>query len=87
MVMVVPSAAARATRAPAMLPDAPATFSTTMVACNSAAIRSDRIRASVSVGPPAANGTTRVMGREGNGWACPGAVHAKLPISAQMTIT
>ena len=87
MVMVVPSGVARATRAPAMLPEAPATFSTTIVACSPAAIRSDRIRASVSVGPPAANGTTSVMGREGNGWAWPGALHAAHPINAHMTIT
>src|SRR4051794_14546196 len=70
-----------------MLPEAPATFSTTIVVCNSAAMRSDRIRASVSVGPPAANGTTRVIGRDGNGWALAGAVHAALPIKAHTTIT
>ncbi|MGX1044306.1 hypothetical protein AB7M41_004012 [Bradyrhizobium diazoefficiens] len=86
MVIVVPSGVARATRAPAMLPEAPATFSTTTVVCSSAAIRSDRMRASVSVGPPAANGTTSVMGRDGKGWAPAGAAAAAHPINTPMTI-
>ncbi|MGY4467973.1 hypothetical protein ACVWWK_003682 [Bradyrhizobium sp. LB9.1b] len=69
-----------------MLPEAPATFSTTTVVCSSAAMRSDRMRASVSVGPPAANGTTRVMGRDGNGCALAGAIPVVHPISAPTTI-
>ncbi len=69
--------------------EAPATFSTTTVVRSSAAIRSDRIRASVSVGPPAANGTMRVMGRRGSDWALgPGRCDVRHPSNARSkTIT
>src|SRR5438105_6708941 len=48
-----------------MLPPAPVTFSTTTVCPMLFAIRSAMIRAIVSVGPPAENGTTIVTGRVG----------------------
>ena len=46
----------------AMVPPAPATFSTTMVCPSVRDMRSASMRAMVSVGPPAAKGTMRVMG-------------------------
>src|SRR5205085_3845082 len=48
-----------------MLPPAPVTFSTTTVCPRLFVIRSAMIRAIVSVGPPAENGTTIVTGRVG----------------------
>src|ERR1700694_1342921 len=48
-----------------MFPPAPVTFSTTTVCPRLFVIRSAMIRAIVSVGPPAENGTTIVTGRVG----------------------
>src|SRR5215468_1531125 len=48
-----------------MLPAAPLTFSMTTGCPSGARIRSAMTRASVSIGPPAANGTTIVIGRDG----------------------
>jgi hypothetical protein len=48
-----------------MLPAAPPTFSITIGCPNFARMFSARNRASVSVAPPAGNGTIMVIGREG----------------------
>jgi hypothetical protein len=48
-----------------MLPPAPALFSTTMGCPSSSVIRAPMMRATVSVGPPAANETTSRIGFEG----------------------
>src|ERR1700679_109635 len=48
-----------------MVPPAPGIFSTTTGWPSARAIRSLTTRATVSVGPPALNGTTTVMGRDG----------------------
>ena len=77
MATVYPSGVARATRLPAIVPPAPAVFSITTGWPSERAMRSPRMRAIVSVGPPAANGTTTVMGREGYAWAA-----AKVDIAA-----
>ena len=53
-----------------MVPAAPVTFSITTVWPSVARIRSPSVRASTSVGPPAANGTTMVIGFDGNVCAC-----------------
>src|SRR6185369_12793890 len=50
---------------PATLPEAPVTFSITTVCPSVFRIFSARMRASTSVGPPAANGTISVIGRDG----------------------
>ena len=71
--MVWPSGSARATSAAAMLPPAPALFSTITLVLSAAAMRSATARASVSVGPPAANATTIRIGLEVDStgdWAC-----------------
>jgi len=47
------------------VPAAPVGFSTMTDWPSVTVIRSARMRASVSVGPPAGNGTTMVMGRDG----------------------
>jgi hypothetical protein len=53
-------------RAPApSVPPAPPTFSTTICWPRSFDIASATRRVTVSVGPPAANGTTTVIGRSG----------------------
>src|SRR6266851_6930001 len=57
---VYPSGAARATRPTPMLPPAPVVFSTTTVCPSALPMRCAMIRPSVSVGPPAENGTTIV---------------------------
>src|SRR5262249_46208383 len=61
----VPSGAARATRPVPMVPPAPVGFSMITDCPSGPLIRSARMRASVSVGPPAEKGTTMVMGRDG----------------------
>jgi hypothetical protein len=48
-----------------MVDPAPVTFSMTMVSPSDTRMRSLRMRPSVSVGPPAANGTIIVIGRDG----------------------
>src|SRR5436190_19402683 len=62
---VFPSGEAWATRAAPIAPLAPATFSTTTGWPSAAVSRSPTTRAIVSVFPPAAYGTTAVMGRVG----------------------
>ena len=64
-ISVCPSGAARATRPVPMLPEAPPTFSTTIGWPSVARICSPMMRTSVSLGPPAGNGTTTVTGRDG----------------------
>src|SRR5262245_714648 len=64
--MVVPSGGAFATAAVATMVPAPGRFSiTTDWPFHRADKRSARMRATTSVGPPAANGTTSFTGREG----------------------
>jgi hypothetical protein len=65
MPIVYPSGAADATRPTPMLPPAPLTFSTMIGWPSGAFMRSARMRAMVSVGPPAGYGTTRAIVREG----------------------
>ena len=65
MPIVKPSGAARTTRPTPIEPAAPATFSTTKDWPSDSFMRSASIRASVSAGPPAANGTTMVTGFDG----------------------
>src|SRR6266850_6931668 len=65
MLTMWPSGAARTTRPTPMLPPAPVTFSTTTVCPRLFVIRSAMMRAIVSVGPPAENGTTIATGRAG----------------------
>src|SRR5258706_12371682 len=77
MATVYPSGVARATRLPAIVPPAPAVFSITSGWPSERPMRSPRMRAIVSVGPPAANGTTTGIGREGYAWAA-----AKVEIAA-----
>jgi hypothetical protein len=62
---VWPSGSALASRPAAKVPPAPATFSTTTGCPSVRAIGPAIRRATVSVGPPAANGTIIVIGREG----------------------
>ena len=60
-----------------MVPDAPVTFSM-MTGCPSDfRIGSLRVRASVSTGPPAPNGTIRVTGWDGYGCAAAAPANAK----------
>src|SRR5829696_3135774 len=61
----VPSGAPRATRAAPSMPPAPLTFSTTTGTDNRSLSLLATIRLTTSVAPPAANGTTRVIGRFG----------------------
>src|SRR5262249_25903864 len=63
--IVYPSGAARATRPRLIVPAAPLTFSIITGCPSETCILAAIIRASVSVGPPAANGNTIVMGRDG----------------------
>ena len=63
--IVYPSGGAFATRAAPMVPPAPPTFSTMICVLRDFPIATPRSRATVSVGPPAANGTTTVMGFRG----------------------
>src|SRR5215470_1386604 len=64
--MVVPSGGAFATAAVATMVPAPGRFSiTTDWPFQRAERRSARMRATTSVGPPAANGTTSFTGRDG----------------------
>src|SRR6266852_5248418 len=63
--IVYPSGAARATRPTPIVPAAPLTFSIITGCPSETCILAAMIRASVSVGPPAENGTTIVIGCEG----------------------
>src|SRR3954452_8275308 len=67
---VLPSGAAWATRVAPIAPLAPATFSTMTGWPNTAVRGSLAVRAMVSVFPPAAYGTTAVIGRVGQSPAC-----------------
>src|SRR5437660_3722406 len=69
---------------PASVPDAPATFSMTTVCPSVLRICSARMRASTSVGPPAANGTMSVICRDGKVSPCDEIGHAAatVPIAA-----
>src|SRR5215218_1816081 len=53
-----------------VVPPAPATFSTTICCPSVRDMCSPTMRATMSVGPPAANGTIIVIGRAGHVWAC-----------------
>ena len=55
----------RAARVDAVVPPAPSMFSITMVWPSVLDMWSPTMRATTSVGPPAANGTIRVIGRVG----------------------
>src|SRR5262249_5958713 len=65
-----------------MLAPAPVTFSTITFWPSEVRMRSERMRASVSVGPPAGNGTMMVTGREGEACPCAPATHARVTASA-----
>ena len=60
-----PSGAARAIRSVPMVPPAPDAFSTMTLWPSVRLMCSARMRVTVSVPPPAANGTTTVIGRAG----------------------
>src|ERR1700733_3928176 len=62
---VYPSAAARATRPTPIVPAAPVTFSRMIDWPSNSCILAATIRASASVGPPAENGNTIVIGCDG----------------------
>src|SRR5436190_18840557 len=68
-ITVVPSGAACAARTTPMLAPAPVTLSMITGWPSDTRMRSERMRASVSVGPPAGNGTMMVSGRDGKGSA------------------
>src|SRR6185295_2210107 len=65
MPSVYPSGAARTTRPTPMVPPAPVVLSTTTVWPIALVMRAAMMRAIVSVGPPAENGTTIVTGLAG----------------------
>ena len=65
VISVYPSLAARAARAVAVVPPAPTTFSMMMLWPSVCAMCPVTMRATTSVGPPAANGTIMVMARVG----------------------
>src|SRR5215468_4385339 len=65
MISVYPSGFASAARVLPVVPPAPATFSTTICCPRVRDMFSPTMRATTSVGPPAANGTMRVIGRSG----------------------
>src|SRR5713101_255392 len=79
MMIVYPSGAAWAARVVPVVPPAPVTFSTTTCWPSVRDLWSPTMRATTSVGPPAAKGTMRVMGRSGYA-AC--AVPAESPSRA-----
>src|SRR5216684_6247961 len=63
--MVYPSGGERTARPTPIEPPAPVTFSTRMASPSVVFMRSPRMRIIASDGPPAANGTMTVIGREG----------------------
>src|SRR5216684_2665369 len=65
-----------------MLPPAPVTFSTTTVWPRPLVMRSAMMRAMVSVGPPAENGTTMLSGRVGK-FCAPAAPQQKASADAR----
>src|SRR5216684_2929622 len=79
MMIVYPSGVACAARVVPVVPPAPVTFSTTTCWPSVRDMWSPTMRATTSVGPPAAKGTMRVMGRSGYA-AC--AVPAESPSRA-----
>src|SRR5580698_10480396 len=62
---VYPSGAARTTRPTPIVPAAPVTFSMMIDCPSTSCILAATIRASASVGPPAENGNTIVIGCDG----------------------
>src|SRR6478735_4768762 len=70
MTMVVPSFGDRNTRVTPMVPPAPPTFSTITGWPSDAFMCSATMRATMSVMPPAGNGTMSVTGFDGNDCAC-----------------
>jgi hypothetical protein len=68
-----------------MVADAPVTFSIKTGCPSDSLIPSATIRASVSVGPPAASGTIIVIGREGN--ACEEALFGAIEAARSDTAT
>ena len=79
MPMVWPSGSDLATEAVPVRPPAPARFSITTVCPSSAANLSPRMRAKVSAGPPAGNGTTNLMVLLGYSWAAAVSGQARRP--------
>src|SRR5690348_15326412 len=65
MIRVYPSGAACAALVLAIVPPAPTTFSTTSCCPSVRDMLSPTMRATTSVGPPAAKGTMSVIGRSG----------------------
>src|ERR1700680_2358456 len=82
--IVYPSGAARATLPTPIVPAAPLTFSTITGCPSETCILAAMIRASVSVGPPAANGNTIVMGCEGYVSEIAGPIGVRLQQAAAM---
>src|SRR3954468_24695 len=64
------------------MPPPPGTFSTMMGWPNVSPSAGCRMRASESIGPPAANGTTMVSGRLGQSWAAAGETNSSAASSA-----
>src|SRR5262245_23608997 len=84
MSSVYPSGAALATRAPPAMPAAAPTFSITIVCPNSSPMRCAWMRALTSMPPPAANGTTSVIGRLGHSSPAATAVRAIVAAAAAL---
>ena len=82
--IVYPSGAAFATRPAPIVPPAPPTFSTMIWVLRDFPIVTPRSRATVSVGPPAAKGTTTVIGFRGYSCA-PAAVTPSTRTQAMVT--
>src|SRR5262245_18668998 len=65
-----------------MLPAAPPRLSTITCWPSECEMAIERMRAMMSVGPPGANGTTRVMGRSGYAASAGATRHVKMPAQA-----
>ena len=74
------------TRLAPTMPPAPGMLSTMTCWPSSSVIRGERMRATTSIGPPAANGTTTVGGRVGQSCAGAAAVETANAASAAPTI-
>ncbi len=70
------------------MPPAPLMFSITTCLPIASLRYGDRMRPSVSTGPPAANGTTMVTGRVGQSWFCARdcSAAAKVSVPAMTTV-
>ena len=66
----------------AIVPPAPTVFSTMIVCFSARPIACPSMRATVSVGPPAANGTISTMGFDGYSCAAAGTANAPTAVSA-----